>query len=294
MIVASVAALADSTVTTPTAADKGTGTFSITMTGAEDNHVFTAYKIFEGSLSADGKMGDISWASDVVLDGTTTIYADLATAGLTLATNDVKGVVDALKAQSDDSDVMKKVADVFYDRKGNADGTADAKTGDNYVISNLTVGYYLVTDAYKTTAAEGAATLSRNILAVVGDVTAQVKNTKPTIEKKILDPQPVDANEAGVGETVVYQITGAVPNYEGYDKYFYVINDTLSSGLTFNADSVVVKVGNDIQTAGTDYVLYTGAQADGNTFQVAFKNIKSKTGHHGYLQCCCERERCNR
>ena len=281
MIAASVAALADSTVTTPTAADKGTGTFSITMTGAEDNHVFTAYKIFEGSLSADGKMGDISWASDVVLDGTTTIYADLATAGLTLATNDVKGVVDALKAQSDDSDVMKKVADVFYARKGTADGSVDAKTGDNYVISGLTVGYYLVTDAYKAAAAEGAATLSRNILAVVGNVTAAVKNDKPTIEKKILDPRPVDANEAGVGETVVYQITGAVPNYAGYDKYFYVINDKLSDGLTFNADSVVVKVGDDIQTAGTDYVLYTSSTTPavdtGYTFQVAFKNIKSKT-----------------
>lgn len=288
LIVANVAALADNTNTTvTTAADKGKGDFSITMTGAEAGHTFKAYRIFDGSVDTNGKLGDIDWATGV---NTTDIAAALTTAGLatsieeggktvTLDLSKASDVAKAMAKQNDDSEVMKKVADVFYARKGTETGSVSDKTGDNYVITGQKAGYYLVTDEYTDpeNVGEGAATLSRNVLAVVGDVTAVVKNDKPTVEKKILDPDPVDANEAGVGETVVYQITGSVPNWVGYDKYFYVINDTLSSGLTFNADSVVVKVGDTIQTPGTDYVLYTGDQADGHTFQVAFKDIKSKT-----------------
>ena len=222
-------------------------------------------------------MGDISWAAGVNLGGTPSIYDDLATAGLTLATNDAAGVAAALSTKADDSDIMKKVADVFYARKGAVVGSANTKTGDNYVISNLTVGYYLVTDEYNDadSVGAGAATLSRNILAVVGDVTAAVKSDKPTVEKKILNPAPVDANAAGVGDTVAYRITTAVPNYAGYDKYFFVINDTLSAGLTFDGvQNLVVKVGESPLNPDTEYVVYTGDQADGHTFQVAFKDIK--------------------
>ena len=281
----SMSAFADDTTTTvTTAAAKGSGSFSITMTGAEDGHKFTAYRIFDGSVDTSGKLGDISWATGV---NTTGIAAELEAAGLattvdskTLDLSKAEDVATALAAQTDDSEVMKKVADVFYDRKGTETGEASSKTGDNYVISEQVAGYYLVTDEYTSGhPAEGDATLSRNILAVVGDVTAAVKNDKPTVEKKILTPTPVDSNKAGIGDTVAFQITGSVPNYAGYDKYFYVINDTLSTGLTFDgAQNVVVKIGDATLTEGTDYAVYTSstnpAATDGHTFEVAFKNIK--------------------
>ncbi len=250
IVAMAVPALADNTTTTVTnPASKGSGAFTITMTGAEDGHVFTAYRIFDGSVNTDGKLGDISWATGVNTEG---IAAALEATGLattvdgkTLDLSKPADVATALAAQTDDSDVMKKVADVFYARRGTATGSANSKTGNNYVISDQKAGYYLVTDEYTTGHPQaGEATLSRNILAVAGDVTAQVKNDKPTVEKKILTPTPVDANKAGIGDTVAFQITGSVPNYAGYDKYFYVINDTLSDGLTFDgAQNVVVKVG---------------------------------------------------
>ena len=280
-----IAAFADDTTTTvTTAANKGSGSFSITMTGAEDGHKFTAYRIFDGSVNTDGKLGDISWATGVNTEG---IAAALQAAGLattvdgkTLDLSKAADVATALAAQSDDNDVMKKVADVFYARKGTKTGEVSAKTGDNYVISNQVAGYYLVTDEYTSGhPAEGDATLSRNILAVVGDVTAAVKNDKPTVEKKILTPTPVDANKAGIGDTVAFQITGSVPNWAGYDKYFYVINDTLSTGLTFDgAQNVVVKIGDTPLTEGSNYKVLTSstspAASDGHTFEVAFMNIK--------------------
>ena len=294
-----MSAFADSTTTSvTTAANKNDGAFTITMQSAEAGHTFKAYRIFDGSVATNGKLGDISWASGVDTNG---IAAALQTAGLatsvgeapntkTLDLSKAADVAEALALQEDDNATMIKVADVFYARKGTAVATVSEKSSgtDNYVLGSgaadsanapLVAGYYLVTDEYTNPAnvAEGAETLSRNVLAVVGDVTAVVKNDKPEIEKKILDSSAVDYNEAGVGETVVYQLTSAVPNHTGYKEYYYVINDTLSSGLTFNPSSVVVTVGGTEQTADTDYVLYTGSDADGYTFRIAFKNIMSKT-----------------
>lgn len=284
----SLAAFADQTNTTVTdAASKGTGEFDITLTGAEDGHTFNAYRIFDGSVNTDGKLGDISWATGVNTEG---IATDLAAAGLpttigegadakTLDLSKAEDVALALAECEDDAAVVQKVADVFFARKGTATGTANSKTSDVYVIKNQVAGYYLVTDEYTNPpAGEGAATLSRNILAVVGDVTAQVKNDKPTVVKKILTPDPVDANSAGIGDTVAFQISGTVPNYTGYVNYFYVINDTLSQGLTFDgAQNVVVKVGDTVISAD-DYEVYTStttpAATSPHTFEVAFKKIK--------------------
>src|SRR5699024_3412524 len=37
-----------------------------------------------------------------------------------------------------------------------------------------------------------------------------------------------------VGDSVYFDLTGTVPSMDGYDKYFYIIVDTLSKGLTFD------------------------------------------------------------
>ena len=144
LVLVNVAALADSTNTTvTTAANKGEGNFSITMTDAEDGHTFKAYRIFDGSVDTNGKLGDIAWATGV---NTTDIATDLATAGLptsitegtqtvTLDLSKAADVAKALAKQSDDTATMQKVADVFYARKGTETGTVSIKTGDNYVIT---------------------------------------------------------------------------------------------------------------------------------------------------------------
>ena len=291
MIVASIAAVADTTTTSvETAAGKGTGSFSITMTDAEDGHTFKAYRIFDGSVDTSGKLSDIAWAAGVNTDG---IADALATAGLpttigtgsdakTLDLSKAEHVAAALAEQSFDTVTMQKVADVFYARRGSETGTVSTKTGNDYVITGQKAGYYLVTDEYTTAPAaySGAATLSRNILAVVGNVTAKVKNDKPEVDKKVLrdNGQWEETNEAGIGETVAYEIDTKVPNYTGYTNYFFVVNDTLSNGLTFDgANTIKVTVGGTELTAGTDYVVYTGNDADGHTFQIAFKHIKNYT-----------------
>ena len=93
------------------------------------------------------------------------------------------------------------------------------------------------------------------------------------------------ANELGLGKTVEYVITQEIPNYRGYDYFYYMINDTLSDGLTFLPDTVVVKVDGETMILGQDYHLYyendshgtTSAFLAGKTFIVAFEDIVEST-----------------
>ena len=275
------------------ATDKNEGEFKIELTSAEEGHTFKAYRIFDGSVAVlDGKitLGDISWAAGVVTDG---IAAKLEAAGLdktlggTLSGDKIldfskaPDAARAMAAQTDDSSVMIAVADVFYAAKGSPIATTGTPENGKYTLSPLVAGYYLVTDEYTSEPDAGAETLSRNIMAVVADVTAEVKNDKPAVDKKVLSDgtadSAADSNTANIGETVVYQITGTVPNYTGYDNYFYVINDTLSAGLTFNGASNLYVQVDGTTVPATDYVVYTDDDADPYTFQVAFRKVKDYT-----------------
>lgn len=57
-----------------------------------------------------------------------------------------------------------------------------------------------------------------------------------------------------VGKNVEFTLTSTVPNWTGYDHFYFAMNDTPSKGLTFNGDkSVIVKVGTKTLTENTDY-----------------------------------------
>jgi fimbrial isopeptide formation D2 family protein/LPXTG-motif cell wall-anchored protein len=60
----------------------------------------------------------------------------------------------------------------------------------------------------------------------------------------------------------------------GYDKYFFIMKDHMSKGLTFNADSIVVTVGDKTLVADTDYTLTVTENEDGTTdLKIVFKNF---------------------
>ena len=111
------------------------------------------------------------------------------------------------------------------------------------------------------------------------------KTETPSIDKKIVDTDKNEAMDdsdktdtAAIGDTIEYEITGNVPNYDGYSYYYYVVDDTLSKGLTLDANSFAVKVGDSTLTKGSDYYVYTTNNADGTTnFRLAFENIKNYT-----------------
>ena len=108
-------------------------------------------------------------------------------------------------------------------------------------------------------------------------VAATVKTEKPALEKFIVEnTQKVKASTAQINGKVDYLIETAVPHHEGFDKYFFIVNDKLSEGLTFN-DDVSVKVGDKVLVKDTDFVVYEGDKAADYSFRIAFADIKAFT-----------------
>lgn len=287
----------------PTTA-KGEGNFTITLNNDKAGHTYAAYQVFSGDLlvttetvtAEDGTtttvetktLSNVEWGSGIDATKVTALVEELKKIeGLGLIAESVtaEDVANALsdKEKEDDGTVAQAFADVVAkylsftvsgtsEEQKNADGKI---TG--YQITGLKAGYYLVKDKDTIT---GNDAYTRYILEVVDDVEATVKSVIPSVEKKILEgSKKVDANNAGIGKTVSYEITGNVPDYTGYNHYYYVINDTLSNGLTFNDDITVTIVGAEKSKtlrAGEDYTVYKDESADVYTFQIAFKDIMAE------------------
>ena len=296
---------------------KGQGNFTITLNNKNSGHTYTAYQVFKGDLLVTGtgsteekKLSNIEWADNVLRvsdDGLNRVKLIDALKAVkdkdgklifnALTDNSsAQDVAEILANQSDDSEAMQNFVKAIrpflgYDGTESVEGReSDGTFNETYTISGLEAGYYLVEDSAGG-AQEGDA-YSRYMLEVVANVQADVKATTPDVTKKILEGNnKVDANTAGIGQSVSYEIMGEVPDHQSYIYYYYVISDKLSSGLTFN-DDIVVELGTGTKDENgnfvsftkekelvidTDYKVYTGDKAEGNSFQIAFLDVKSLT-----------------
>ena len=153
---------------------------------------------------------------------------------------------------------------------------------EEVTISNLSLGYYVIEDV-------GAkAPISALLLDTVGNVAIQIKADQPTVDKKIdgnkdkddATAGPVEANNAAIGDKVPYVVTSKVPDMTGYEKYFFVVNDTLSKGLTFNEDVAITIDGQPLPTEQYA-VTFHKAESGETTVEIVFKNFiqhKEKAG----------------
>lgn len=133
------------------------------------------------------------------------------------------------------------------------DGSKKATDGP-VSFDHLRLGYYLVDTSLGTVCSLDTTNPNATIIE---------KNSAPTIDKNIVENnQLVTKNNATIGSKINYQVT--IHAKKGATGY--VLTDTLSAGLTFN-DDVVVKSGNTIYTAVTDYTVATGTN---NDFTVTF------------------------
>ena len=273
------------------AADNNKHTITVTQNAADKTeHTYDAYQIFAGDLAEkEGKMvlSNIIWGKGVngdallaalQVDETFNVVGE----NKTNAFADCKEAADVAKVLSGEafasSDVSTStLTDAFARVAENnlTDVVAGTATGTGNVEITVTgSGYYLVKDQNGTVdTANGAYT--RFMLEVVGDATATVKSEVPSGDKKVYidDVTTGDANNASIGSHVSYEITSKVPNHVGYNYYYFIMNDTLSEGLTFDGpDSVAVKVGDTVLVQGTDYYVYTENVAP-KTFRLAFADI---------------------
>ncbi len=263
-------------------------TCTITINAKTAGHTYEAYQVFSGDLATDKTLSNIQWGAGIdaskEVDGNNLLAAIKAISVGSPATTlfaDVTDAASVAKVLSDNNtnaalaEAFAKVVEKYLAAAPQGTSGVTGETG-TVTITGLNPGYYLVKDKAP---AEGTLDgYTSPVLQVVGNVTVDPKYDVPEIEKKIVEGENlVDANEAGIGDTVAYQIKGNVPDTSAYDYYYYVINDDLSKGLTLEPDSFYVSIGGTKLTRDTDYKVYFGDEAEGHTFQVAFKDMKNYT-----------------
>ena len=133
-------------------------------------------------------------------------------------------------------------------------------TSTTVKFDNLPLGYYLVD------------TTTGSLLNLTTTSPDAVINEKNTVEPKVDKDVKEDStgvygktNDATIGDKVEFKAT--ITTGAGYTKY--VLRDTMSAGLTFNANSVKVKVG-DTTVDASNYTVTPNK--DGYTFIVEFKD----------------------
>ena len=251
--------------TTAFATDPGTTTTTGTITVANPvaDQTYTAYKIFD--VVYDGN-GHYSYTLDIESPWWTRveIYAKRTATNGALVLTEMKGTGKysvTIKDNFSPADFASYLNDTL--KSIHVVGTALTSDGNSGTVSatGLDLGYYLVTS---TTGA------LCNLTTTNPTVTIHDKNDMP-FEKT------ANKTNADVGQSVNYTVTGKVPDYTGFETYIYEIADTMSQGLTFNRNSLAVKVGSADVTADASKctITYDGTTAP-NTFKVSI-NVKNCT-----------------
>lgn len=250
-------------------------TYSITVKNENKSisikdNTYYAYRIFDATYNGD----NVAYTVNENFAGFTYTVSDKNYQGEAL----INYLAD-LTADSAALDAFAKAAlDYATTNHIAAAGTVKA-TGETAVISVDAPGYYLVAGT-ATAPNNQTVTAACSLTTAKPDAEVNVKADVPSIDKKIVEESgKVEANTANIGDKVSYEITSKVPNMKGYTKYFFVMNDTLSKGLTYNGD-MVIKVGEKTLDATNGYTLTTTNNADGSTtLEIVFKNfIQYKTG----------------
>lgn len=233
------------------------------------DHTYVAYQIFTGKLY-EHTLTELEWGSGVTEAGQTHFGVATEKAGIVVTTEQALAFANELVAGEVMSDDMVLP---YLDQSASI-----ALQAGEYV--EVDPGYYLIMDVDGTVPEGHAYTLY--IMQVAGKVQLQPKESYPESDKNQNDKpenyskEPVDVN---IGDKVYYELTGTVPlRLADYNTYKYVFHDTMSAGLTFNADSVKVYVKNgDTKTDVTDSFTLTVPGTD-CTFEVGTDNLKNVPG----------------
>lgn len=267
-----------------------TDTATLTITGITGNPRVTLYKIAEAEYRSDGnELVDYTWAANIKADnegnGAYSITTSAPTAdqinaiaqGLTMGENDEK----EKKIVPLETITRGNLSDA--DQDGYADYTATVHAGvyiavltgasDGSVYNPILLSATYSGPDDVAVDPDGGHTLGNLHVDTINAQTAHylygtnavAKKSEPTIDKEITDGTVGDDKDgdestvddkietAGIGDAVTYEVTVTVPSYpsNATNKTFF-ISDELSDGLTFDYDSLEIKLGNGSASRGED------------------------------------------
>lgn len=255
-------------------AEEGDNSITISQVEGNESTTFKAYQIFKATVTdtESGKTAqNITWASSDLGEKVTKAikndwagYKSLASDKQLPESPTAQEVADFLMAHAGSTsagsestkgtriatgNILYAVANAIKDETpvksdiaADTAWTPDAENGSGY--------YLFVTNALSDSSKKVTGTAP--IFAVVGGkaVTVTEKTSIPTVDKQILASAPDNPTTATdwagvadsqIGQKVTYKLTGSVAdNYATYDSYAYKFTDTLSKGLTYIDNSVVV------------------------------------------------------
>lgn len=252
LMTAGFLAITPMAATCMTAVAAGTSTLTVTDSDTVE-HDYKAYQIITGTASG-GKLTGLAWGNGINSASLISALTDSDNAAALGINAEKVGTtpdsVAAVLSGITNSDKLQKLAKIIASCKESTNAIDLAKSGTSYSASSLEHGWYLVLD--ESTLGNGnddVKVRSANILKFTGDTTINSKHSLPTLDKQIVSPNPnstKDANSASIGETITYTINLKVPDTTGYNKFFYVVEDTLSPGLDYTGTTSVVVDGHEL------------------------------------------------
>lgn len=236
---------------------------SATQTPTKD-HTYDIYQIFTGDLEA-GVLANIKYGANYGATGTAVPKSEL----------------DAI------TDARAFAKKLVNEELLNGDAVATLNEANNWAAKDLAAGYYLIVEKTTQENLPEGETLSAYIVQVKDDVVMSPKSGITSIDKKITaDDNDIDGDitidgkfdNVSIGSTVTFTLTAPIlSNANDFDFCYFIINDALCAGFTFNND-IEVTIGGEAAVEGVDYTVFTGLEADGYTFRVALLKANENPG----------------
>ena len=248
---------------------------SITIKSTVDGKTYDLYKIFDLTYTGTGssakaayKIAD-AWKDFFNNDGSKYI---VDSQGDNLNQIVIDGNVKYINIT--DGNVKEFTKDALeYAATKTPDKTVTGN-GNDVTATGLALGYYLVYPEGASKTDQGSIC---SLTSTVPTAEVNIKAGYPDITKTITGQGT--ASTASIGDKVPYTVEGTVPDMTGYKHYVYVLDDTMSKGLTFNND-VVVKIG-DATLDENAYEVTAGAEGENTKIEIVIKNFiqyKDKAG----------------
>lgn len=303
-------AQADTTYPTPKGtADLGKGSASITIHGNAGQTLvgkkFNVYKIFDAENSKAGESINYKLNSAYADAVKTVVGKKLNKAGANVTEYEVIDYIQSLnKNQVEGAQANQKLEGsysayrYFVEELRNelvkskvatdVVRVSATKADNSCVIGGLAYGYYLVDEISDVEGTHSAASMCI-VNTANPEANVNIKSDYPSVIKKIQEDDNRtkvgnngwnDVADYEIGQTVPYKYESNMPNANGYDTYYYAWHDKMDPALTFNKDSVSIKIYADSSDSSKSYTLKANEfvvntnPGNGETFTVAIDDIK--------------------